>query len=301
MVDLYAGIEAGGTKWVCMVADSPGDIRSVTRVRTTQPEETIGIALEFFQDQVHQHGKMNGIGIGSFGPLDLNPSSPTYGCLTTTPKPGWANTDLLGPFREVFDLPIGFDTDVNAAALGEYHWGAAQGLTDFIYLTVGTGIGGGGMVNGSLIHGLVHPEMGHMRIPHDWEADPFPGVCPYHGDCFEGLATGPAIHARWGQQGDKLPPEHPAWQLEAHYLAMGLVNLVITLSPQRIILGGGVMEQDHLFPLVRRKVKKILNGYISAKEILDEIEGFIVPPKLGSQAGVLGAIALAEQAAKEFE
>lgn len=298
---MYAGIEAGGTKWVCMVAGSPGDIRSSIRFPTIQPEETIREALKFFQDQAHQHGKLKGIGIGSFGPLDLNPSSPTYGCLTTTPKPGWANTDLLGPFREVFDLPIGFDTDVNAAALGEYHWGAAQGLTDFIYLTVGTGIGGGGMVNGSLIHGLVHPEMGHMRIPHDWEADPFPGVCPYHGDCFEGLATGPAIHARWGQQGDKLPPEHPAWQLEAHYLAMGLVNLVVTLSPQRIILGGGVMEQDHLFPLVRRKVKKILNGYISAKEILDEIEGFIVPPKLGSQAGVLGAIALAEQAAKEFE
>lgn len=300
-MDLYAGMEAGGTKWVCMVADSPDDIRSATRFPTTQPKETIGIALEFFQDQTRQHGKLSGIGIGSFGPLDLNPSSLTYGFLTTTPKPGWANTDLLGPFREVFDLPIGFDTDVNAAALGESRWGAAQGLTDFIYLTIGTGIGGGGMANGGLIHGLVHPEMGHMRIPHDWEADPFPGVCPYHGDCFEGLATGPAIHERWGQKGETLPRDHPAWQLEARYMAMGLANLVVILSPQRIILGGGVMEQDQLYPLVRREVKEILNDYISTPEILVEIEQFIVPPGLGSQAGVLGAIALAQEAAKEFE
>ncbi len=257
MTDLFAGIEAGGTKWICMIAAHPEDIRTTTRLPTTKPAETIGAAIEFFKDQIQQHGKLIGVGIGSFGPLDLDMDSPTYGHLTTTPKPGWANTDLASPIQKALELPLGIDTDVNAAALGEARWGAAQGLSDFVYLTIGTGIGGGGMVNNNLMHGLVHPEMGHLRIPHDWEADPFPGVCPYHGDCLEGLATGPAIETRWGQKGETLPRDHPAWQLEAHYLAWGLVNLICTLSPKRIILGGGVMEQDQLFPLVRKKVQKL--------------------------------------------
>jgi fructokinase len=297
MTDLFAGIEAGGTKWVCMIAAHPEDIRASTRFPTTQPEETIGTAINFIERQI-QPGELKGLGIGSFGPLDLDPKSPTYGFLTTTPKPGWANSDLISPFRKAFDLPIGFDTDVNAAALGEARWGVAQGLTDFVYLTIGTGIGGAGMVNGGLIHGLVHPEMGHMRIPHDWEKDPFPGVCPYHGDCLEGLATGPAIEARWGKRGEELPPEHPAWHLVSHYLALGVANLISTLSPQRVILGGGVMEQEQLFPLIRKSVQDTLNNYISAKEILEDIEQYIVPPGLGPQAGVLGAIALAQQAAE---
>ena len=299
MTDLFAGIEAGGTKWVCMIAAHPEDIRASTRFPTTQPEETIGAAIAFIKRQI-QPGELKGLGIGSFGPLDLAPESPTYGFLTTTPKPGWANSDLISPFRVAFNLPTGFDTDVNAAALGEARWGAAQGLTDFVYMTIGTGIGGAGMVNGGLIHGLVHPEMGHVRIPHDKERDPFPGICPYHGDCLEGLATGPAIEARWGKRAEELPPEHPAWQLEAHYLALGIANLIFTLSPQRIILGGGVMEQEQLFPLIRKSVLDILSNYISAKEILENIEQYIVPPGLGSQAGVLGAIALGQRAAERI-
>ena len=301
MTDLFAGIEAGGTKWICMIAASPEDIRATTRLPTTQPAETIGAAIEFIQNYILQHGKLKGVGIGSFGPLDLDRDSPTYGYLTTTPKPGWANTDLVSPIQEALVLPLGFDTDVNTAALGESRWGAAQGLSDFIYLTIGTGIGGGGMVNAGLIHGLVHPEMGHLRIPHDREADPFPGVCPYHGDCLEGLATGPAIEARWGQKGETLPRDHPAWQLEAHYLALGLVNLICTLSPHRIIIGGGVMDQDQLFPMIRVKVQELLNDYIPAREIMEHIDQYIVPPKLGSQAGVLGAIALAQQAARAID
>ena len=301
MTDLFAGIEGGGTKWICMIAASPEDIRATTRLPTTQPAETIGEAIEFIQSYIQQQGKLKGVGIGSFGPLDLDIDSPTYGYLTTTPKPGWANTDLVGPFQEALELPLGFDTDVNAAALGEARWGAAQGLSDFVYLTIGTGIGGGGMVNGGLMHGLVHPEMGHMRIPHDWKADPFPGVCPYHGDCLEGLATGPAIETRWGQKGETLPREHPAWQLEAHYLALGLVNLICTLSPKRIILGGGVMDQDQLFPMIRKEVLELLNEYISAREIMEHIDQYIIPPKLGSRAGVLGAIALAQQAAGNLD
>jgi fructokinase len=296
MTDLFAGIEAGGTKWVCMIASHPDDIRAITRFPTTQPAETIERAIQYLKDQIPPSG-LKGLGIGSFGPLDLDQDSSTYGYLTTTPKPGWANTDLLNLFREAFDLPTGFDTDVNAAALGEARWGAAQGLTDFIYLTIGTGIGGAAVANNTLVHGLIHPEMGHMRIPHDLAHDPFPGVCPYHGDCLEGLATGPALEARWGEKGEDLPPDHPAWQLEANYLALAITNLVTILSPQRIILGGGVMEQEQLFPLIRTRLQELLADYISAPEILDEVDQYIMPPGLGSQAGVLGAIALAQVAA----
>ena len=297
MAKLFAGIEAGGTKWICAIADGHANILASTRIPTTQPEETINTAIEFFQDHEAEFGAVAAVGVASFGPLDLKHDSPTYGYLTTTPKPGWANTDIVGPIQEAFNLPVGFDTDVNGAALGEAQWGAAQGASDFIYLTIGTGIGGGGMVNNALIHGLVHPEMGHLRIPHDWEQDPFPGICPYHGDCLEGLATGPAIEARWGLKGEQLPPDHPAWELEAQYLALGLVNLVCSLSPQRIILGGGVMEQEQLYPLIRRRVQELLNNYISAEEIQQDIDNYIIPPGLGAQAGILGAIALAQQAA----
>jgi fructokinase len=183
---------------------------------------------------------------------------------------------------------------VNGAALGEHRWGAAQGLDTFVYLTIGTGIGGGGLVNGKLMHGLVHPEMGHMRLPHDLKRDPFVGVCPFHGDCLEGLANGPAIEARWGQRGETLPPDHSAWELEAHYVALGVVNLVCILSPQRVILGGGVMQQAHLFPMIRSDVQQLLNSYVKAEAILERIDEFIVPPGLGSRAGVKGAIALAQ-------
>lgn len=294
MTDLFAGIEAGGTKWVCMVAAHPGDIRATSRFPTTKSGETIERAIQFFKKQLPS-SELKALGIGSFGPLDLNQDSPTFGYLTTTPKPGWANTDLLKPFQEALNLPTGFDTDVNAAALGEARWGAAQGISNFIYLTIGTGIGGAAVVNDTLVHGLIHPEMGHMRIPHDLDQDPFPGVCPYHGDCLEGLATGPAIEARWGEKGETLTPDHQAWQLEAEYIALGLANLVTILSPQRIILGGGVMDQVQLFPIIRARLQDILSNYIPAREILEEIDLYIVPPKLGSQAGVLGAIALAQE------
>ena len=185
---------------------------------------------------------------------------------------------------------------MNGAALGEWRWGAAQELETFIYMTIGTGIGGGGMVNGKLIHGLLHPEMGHMRIPHDLERDPFPGNCPYHQDCLEGLANGPAIEKRWGARAETLPSDHPAWELEAEYLALAVVNLIVTLSPQRIILGGGVMQQNQLFPLIRDRVSTLLNHYVQCPEILEDIERYILPPGLGKQAGVLGAIALAIEA-----
>jgi len=293
---LYGGIEAGGTKFVCAVGTGPDDLRAEIRFPTAAPEEAMGKALTFFREQARAE-PLAAIGIASFGPIDPNPSSPTFGYVTTTPKPGWAHTDFAGAVRRALGVPVGFDTDVNVAALGEGTWGAAQGLDTFIYLTVGTGIGGGGMVNGKLIHGAVHPEMGHIRIPHDWQADPYAGWCSYHGDCFEGLAAGPAIVARWGQRADALPPEHPGLALEAHYLALGLVSYICTLSPQRIILGGGVMEQIHLLPLIRREVQTLLNGYLQIPETQEHIDDYIVRPGLGNRSGVLGAIALARQSA----
>lgn len=296
MSKLYAGIEAGGTKFVCAIGSGPDDIREQITFPTTHPKETIQHVVEFLQAGIQRFGAIAGIGIASFGPLDPQPGSPTYGFISSTPKPGWSNFDLVGAVKRIFDLPIGFDTDVNGAALGEWRWGAAQGLDTFIYLTIGTGIGGGGLVNGELLHGLLHPEMGHIRLPHDWQADPFPGICPFHGDCLEGMASGLALEARWGRRAELLPPDHTAWVLEARYLALGLASLVCALSPLRIILGGGVMEQEQLFPLVRAGVQELLNGYVRSPQILGEIDQYIVPPGLGSRAGVLGAIALAERA-----
>ncbi len=292
MTHYYGGIEAGGTKFVCAVGTGPDDIRAEIRFPTTTPDETIGRATTFFRQQAKEV-ELAAIGIGSFGPVDPNPASPTFGFITTTPKHGWQDVDFAGAVDRALNLPVGFDTDVNVAALGEHRWGAAQGLDTFIYLTVGTGIGGGGMIGGRRMHGLIHPEMGHMRLPHDWEADPFPGSCPYHGDCLEGLASGPALQARWGRPAETLPPDHPAWPLQARYLALALVNFICTLSPQRIIIGGGVMAQPVLFDLVRSQVQDLLNNYVQSPAILEDIENYIVPPGLGNQAGVLGAIALA--------
>ena len=296
MNNFFAGIEAGGTKFVCAVGTGPDDILAKTSFSTSTPQQTIEKTVEFFHEQERMYGKITAIGIASFGPLDPNPDSPTYGYITSTPKPYWENFDFVGALSDEYPLPIKFDTDVNGAALGEYRWGAAQGLDTFVYLTIGTGIGGGGLVNGKLMHGLVHPEMGHIPLPHDLITDPYKGGCPFHGDCLEGLANGPAIQARWGQLAESLPPDHPAWTLEAHYLALGLVNFIYILSPQRIIMGGGVMKQSHLFPLIRQKVLDILNNYVKSKQILEHIDDYIVPPALGSNAGVLGALALAELA-----
>ncbi|WP_322509152.1 ROK family protein [Anaerolinea sp.] len=296
MSKLVGGIEAGGTKFICAVGSGPDDIRAEIRIPTTQPEETLGKVIAFFKEQQEKYREqLRSIGIACFGPIDLNPHSSTYGFITSTPKPGWKNTNVVGTIRKALNLPIAFEHDVVGAAIGEAAWGAAKGLSDFIYITIGTGIGGGILVNGKPIHGLVHPEVGHMRLPHDLKKDPFLGNCPYHGDCFEGLASGPALEKRWGMPGYQIPDDHPAWSLEAEYIALAVSNLILTTSPQKIILGGGVMQRSHLFPVIRQKVLGILNGYVQARALLDDIEHYIVPPGLGNRAGILGSLAMAQQ------
>jgi fructokinase len=289
----YGGVEAGGTKWVLAIGGGPDDVRETTTFPTTTPDETLARTAAFFG----QNGGISALGVGSFGPIDARRSSPTWGHITTTPKPGWAGTDVAGALGLALGVPVAFDTDVNAAALGEQRWGAAIGLDTFCYITIGTGIGGGGMSNGRLMHGLLHPEYGHMRIPHDRDVDPFDGVCPYHGDCFEGLAAGGAIRERWGEPAEELT-DPAVWELEAHYVALGLVNVICTLSPQRIILGGGVPKEPMLLPLVRDKVRTLLAGYIDADELDSGLDEFIVAPGLGDRAGVLGAIELARTATR---
>lgn len=298
MTPLFGGIEGGGTKFVCAVGTSSDDIRRETRFPTTTPAETLQQAIDFFQQAERDFGRLSALGVACFGPLDPNPASPAYGRILLTPKPGWTDADIVGALRSAFDVPIGFDTDVNGAALGEWTWGAAQGLDTFLYLTVGTGIGGGMMANGALLHGLLHPEMGHILLPHDLTRDPFEGACPFHKDCFEGLASGPALEKRWGRRAETLPPEHPAWALEAHYIALALATYIVTFSPQRIVIGGGVGGRENLLPLIRREVQQILNGYVQSPAVTQKIDEFIVHPALGSRAGMLGAIALAKQAVK---
>jgi len=290
---MLAGIEAGGTKFVCGVGSGPNDLETA-QFPTSAPEVTLPNVIRFFQELAGSH--LQAVGIGSFGPVDLDRASATYGFITSTPKPGWANFNLVGAIQNALGVPVGFDTDVNAALLGEARWGAAQGLSDAMYLTIGTGIGGGAIVHGQVVHGMVHPEIGHLRIPHDFASDPFTGVCPYHGDCFEGLACGPAMQARWGAPAGTLPADHAAWALEARYLALGLVNLTVSLSTKRFILGGGVMQQPHLFDLVRKEFSQILNGYIKHPNVEEGLNEYIQPPTLGGQAGVLGALVLAESA-----
>ena len=279
-------IEAGGTKFVCGIGNEEGAIEERISFPTGAPEETVARAAAFFR------GKgVDAIGIGSFGPIDINPSSATYGFVTTTPKPGWANFDFLGAMKREFDVPFGWDTDVNAAALGEAVWGAAKGLDSCVYYTIGTGIGAGVFAEGKLVHGLVHPEAGHMVVSRHRE-DGFAGNCSYHADCLEGMAAGPAIEKRWGVKGADLPPDHPAWGLEAHYIAQAVVNTIYLLSPKRIILGGGVMKQAQLFPLIRAEVKRMLRGYVRSPAVEDGIDDYIVPPGLGDNAGLCGALAL---------
>jgi fructokinase len=288
---VYGGIEAGGSKWECAIGTGPDDLRASTTLPTTTPAETINRAVAFLE----REGPVDAIGIGSFGPLDGNPASPTWGYITTTPKPGWAQTDVGREIRRRLAVPVAFDTDVNAAALGEHRWGAAQGLDTSCYITVGTGIGGGGMVGGKLLHGMMHPEFGHMRVPHDRSADPFPGICPYHGDCWEGLASGRAIEARWDKPAAEITDE-AAWELEARYLALGLVSVICVLSPERVMIGGGVMNQPGLLERVHREIVGLMNGYLDAPLLGDGISGFVTAPALGPRAGVLGALALAESA-----
>ena len=285
MSALVGGIEAGETKFVCAIGRD-GEIVAETRIATTSPAETLAAALAFFEHQ----GSPAALGVASFGPIDLDERSPTHGFITTTPKAGWAHTDVVGPLRRALGVPVAFDTDVNAAALAEQRWGAAREAGSVVYVTVGTGIGGGAVVNGRPVHGLAHPEMGHARIPHDRTADPFAGACPHHGDCWEGLAAAPALAARWGVPPQSLPDDHPAWALEAHYLALGLANIILTLSPERLVLGGGVLARSGLLERVRIDVRRLIGGYMPSGEI--------VAPMLGDRSGVLGALALAADLAR---
>ncbi len=276
---MIGAIEAGGTKFVCGVGTSPEDL-TTTRIPTTTPEATVAAAVAWLREQ--SQGQLRAVGIGSFGPVDRE-----RGFITSTPKAAWRNYDFAGTMARALGVPVRLDTDVNAAVLGEARWGAARDVRDCLYLTVGTGIGGGAIAGGAVLHGLTHPEMGHIRIPHDWNADPYPGFCPYHGDCLEGLASGPAIEQRWGRPGLELPPDHPAWALEARYLALGIANFVCTLSPARILIGGGVMRQARLYEMIGIELARLLAGYVQK---LPEI----LPPGLGELSGVLGAMVLAE-------
>jgi len=286
---MFGGLEAGGTKFVCAAGTGPDGL--VThRIPTTTPEETLAAALDWFRAR-----DITALGIGSFGPVSLHRGAPDWGRVTTTPKAGWAGADIAGVLGRGLGVPVAFDTDVNAAALGERRWGAARGLDTFLYLTVGTGIGGGGYARGQRLHGLIHPEMGHLRVPRA-PGDDWPGHCPFHGDCLEGLAAGPAIAARCGAPAETLPPDHPAWAQVSHALAHGVYALLCALSPERVILGGGVAGQPHLLPRIREGLAALLGGYFS-HPALDDLDTFLVPPGLGAHSGALGAIALAEEAA----
>lgn len=290
----FGGIEAGGTHWTCAVGDGGEELLRVESFLTGGPQETIARAVEFFGDSPD----LEALGVGSFGPVDVRRSSPDWGTITTTPKPGWAHTDVVSTLDRALAVPIAFDTDVNAAAIGEWRWGAARGLQTFVYVTVGTGIGGGVIANGSPLHGLLHPELGHIRVPHDLARDPFPGVCPYHGDCLEGLASGNALRERWGRPGEELTAAH-VWELEAEYLALALVNVVLVLSPERIILGGGVSRAPGLVTRVGARLRELLADYVDLPQLRSEIGEYLVSPALGLRAGVVGAIELARRVVTE--
>lgn len=287
-MQLYGAIEAGGTKFVCAVAEQPnGEFIEKTSFPTTTPQETLERSIEFFKRY-----RLKALGVGSFGPVDLDSISPTYGYIMATPKSGWVKVDLLGPLRTSLNVPIGFDTDVNAAALGEYSYRVFRSGDSLVYFTVGTGIGGGVVISGQPVHGLVHPEVGHILVKRHLD-DTFAGNCPYHRDCLEGMASGPALHARWGSPAESLPPNHPAWEVEAYYLAQAVSTITYIISPKQVILGGGVMHQAQLLPAIRRQVLHLLNGYIANPATPEAMETFVTAPKLGDDAGIRGALELA--------
>lgn len=287
---LYGAIEAGGTKFVVAVGEENGKIIKRESFPTEKPEITMEKVYAFFENY---RAELVAIGIGSFGPIDIRKKSDTYGYITQTPKLAWRNYDFVGNMKAKFDVPIGFTTDVNAAALGEVKLGAAADVESCIYLTVGTGIGGGAVVNGKILEGYSHPEMGHILIGNEKE-DTFEGTCPSHKNCLEGLAAGSAIEARWGKKGVDLSEDKAVWDLEASYLAKALLNYTLILSPERIVLGGGVMKQRQLFPLIREKIVALNNDYIE----LPDLESYIVPPKLEDNAGITGCVLLAVEASK---
>lgn len=283
---IYGALEAGGTKMVCAIGDENGTITERISFPTETPEITLPKLIAFFKDK-----NIEALGIGCFGPIDLNRNSKTYGCITSTPKAAWRNCNIVAAFQEALGVPVGFDTDVNGSVLGEVTWGCAKGLQNAIYITIGTGVGVGVFAHGKLLHGMLHPEGGHILLPKHPE-DTYKGRCPYHGDqCLEGLAAGPAVEERWGKKGIELADQKEVWELEAYYIAVALVNYILTLSPQKIILGGGIMHQEQLMPLIRAKVPELLNGYLSAAELSD-IDSYIVLPSLDDNQGIMGALKL---------
>lgn len=275
---------------MCALGTGPDDIRAREQFPTTSPEETLGRIVEFFL----RHGSPAALGIGSFGPVDLDRQSATWGHVTTTPKPGWQRMPMATVLRDRLNVPVVFETDVNAAAVGEQRWGAGQDRASLCYLTVGTGIGAGLIVNGKPVHGLVHPEVGHLRIPHDIRRDPFAGSCPVHGDCWEGLASGPAMAKRWDSPPADLPDDHAAWPLEAEYVAYGILSIVCVASPHRVIAGGGVMQRPSLLSMVSDRLRDLVAGYLDNTLLGVDVDDYVVSPALGDDAGVLGAIALAQ-------
>ncbi|WP_353949315.1 ROK family protein [Sporolactobacillus sp. Y61] len=287
------GIEAGGTKFVCAVGDDQGTVFAKEKIETRDPEYTMSRVISFFKNF-----KIESLGICSFGPVDLHRDSATYGYITSTPKAGWANYPFVRTMEEALHVPAGFTTDVNGAALGELACGAAKGLDGCLYITVGTGIGAGLITENRLLNGVTHPEMGHI-LPRRYRGDDFEGICPYHRDCLEGLASGPALKAHWGRPAAELPANHEAWTIEADYLAQALMQYVLIVSPKRIVMGGGVMKQKQLFPMIRRRLQELLAGYIVASEVKENINDYVVPPALGDNAGITGALILARQTLDE--
>jgi fructokinase len=292
-------IEAGGTKFVCGLyeAGCSDSAKPVLVAKesfpTTSPEETLRLSRDFFaRSEASGLGKIDALGIGCFGPVELHPTSPSWGHITSTPKPLWRDAEVAGYFRKAMGVPVAFDTDVNAAAYGEFLWGAAKGLKDFVYMTIGTGIGGGVFSNGSIVHGLTHPELGHIKLQRE-AGDSFAGVCPYHRDCFEGMASGPAIGARWKTKPEELGPGHEAWELEASYLAKAFAAYSFVLSPERVIMGGGVGMRPGLAERVAALLREELGGYVPALDGEEALSKFVVRPLLGAEAGLYGSAALA--------
>lgn len=305
MQNLVVGaLEAGGTKFVCAVGSGPGEgMRArITFPTTDAPSQVLSQVTAWFSEQQKTHGKLHAFGVASFGPVDLDDTSTKYGYITSTPKLGWRDTDIVGAVRRAFPgVPVGFDTDVNGACLGEFFWGRARGIEDFVYIMMGTGIGAGAMVGGRLLHGLVHPEMGHMMLARQ-SGDDFAGVCRYHGACWEGLCSGPAMLQRTGTLAERLSADHPVWPMVATYVAQAIGNIICVLSPRRIIVGGSVRKagfwgEARFFDEVRRGVRAGLRGYVVSSALEEEIEEYIVPPLLGDDAGVCGALALGLRAA----
>ncbi|MET0535761.1 MAG: ROK family protein [Steroidobacter sp.] len=293
---LYGAIEGGGTKFNCVVGDSPEDARESVMLRTSDPESTLGACVEFFAAAERKFGPIEALGFACFGPLDLRAESSTHGCMMATPKPSWSGANLLAPLRARFNLPIAIDTDVAAAALAEWRLGAGRGYGSVAYVTVGTGIGADVAPRDKSIGRLMHSEMGHIGVRRD-ARDTFPGVCPFHGDCLEGLASGPAIYKRWGCELTELPAQHVAWSIIGGYLGQLATTLALVLSVERVIFGGGVMGNGLLLPHVRAAAATALNGYLQPLGHAGALDAYITAPLLGGRAGIVGAMLLAQTVA----